>query len=41
MFIIRFPKNPFIKKIKISGPFISVYVSEAELENFQKNIKSC
>ncbi|KTD73087.1 hypothetical protein [Legionella tucsonensis] len=36
MFLKRFPENPLIKKIKISGPFISVYVPEAELNNFQK-----
>lgn len=36
MFVKQFPENPLIKKIKISGPFISVYVPEAELINFQK-----
>ncbi|QMT59386.1 hypothetical protein HBNCFIEN_00752 [Legionella sp. PC997] len=39
MFLKRFPENSLIKKIKISGPFISVYVPEAELENFQKKYK--
>ncbi len=36
MFLKRFPENSLIKKIKISGPFISVYVPEAELDNFHK-----
>ncbi|PWY54856.1 hypothetical protein DGG96_14635 [Legionella qingyii] len=36
MFLKRFPENSLIKKIKISGPFISIYVPEAQLENFQK-----
>lgn len=39
MFLKRFPENSLIKKIKISGPFISVYVPESELENFQKKYK--
>ncbi|MCW8418172.1 hypothetical protein OQJ18_06940 [Fluoribacter dumoffii] len=36
MFLKKFPENLLIKKIKISGPFISVYVPEDELENFQQ-----
>ncbi|PWY55064.1 hypothetical protein DGG96_12820 [Legionella qingyii] len=34
MFLKRFPENQLIKKIKISGPFISVYVPEAGLQKF-------
>ncbi|MCW8409662.1 hypothetical protein OQJ13_11835 [Legionella sp. PATHC035] len=36
MFVKQFPENSLIKKIKISGPFISVYVPKDQLENFQK-----
>ncbi|KTD07915.1 hypothetical protein [Legionella jamestowniensis] len=35
MFLKKFPENSLIKKIKISGPFISVYVPQTELKNFK------
>ncbi|STX55675.1 Uncharacterised protein [Legionella beliardensis] len=35
MFVIKFPKNPLILKVKVNGPFISVYVPPEEVENFQ------
>ncbi|WP_419421392.1 hypothetical protein ACNVED_15125 (plasmid) [Legionella sp. D16C41] len=40
MFTIKFPKNSLIVKIKVNGPFVSIYVPAEAVENFQNNYEN-